>query len=145
MDKHNEERLLESILALEKRVSVLEGLINDIMIQLDNPTRDQSLGDSKDKKKPVTKNNVKNKVQKRPQTERTLENNAKQQEASKQKLEAEIQRVENYLSDGDKYTREEILEDCDLSKKAFNRVIKAIDIQSDKNPDMELRLYWSED
>jgi len=135
----------ERIVALERRVSLLEELLNDVMIQLDKPTQNQSFGKSKPPqkrekpKKPVPPPTDSKKKAK----PKLSEHDTKAQEASQQKLLAEVSRVETYLSDGEKRTESQIRDACELSKKAFRRVMKTMDqVATDNAEDRSLRLYW---
>ena len=144
-----EEDLQERVTSLERRVAVLEGLLNDVMIQLDKPKRNQSFGDTKKSKPTKSEKTPKPKKEKKssdkPLHPNTESVNSKAQQESLAKLEAEVSRVKEYLSDGELRTREDIREACNISGKAFKRVAKSEHgILNDNEPNPELRLFYLE-
>lgn len=147
----------DRIQTLERRVHQLELLLNDVMHQLDNPSRDYSTGTPNIAAKthgqkrsgvPSQKSAPSQKKSKPPVTpsespsEKTERLNAAAKAAAAEKLNAEVKRVEVYLADGEKRTAEEIIEACDLSKSAFYRVKRTIPLQTNGESDPKLLRYW---
>lgn len=151
----------DRIAALERRVSTLEVLLNDVMMQLDqpqqNPPKDQKrerksnrqvnakaqAAEKPAKTQPKEKGNPSK--PKKSSREKQDAHNAVQQQAAKAVVEKNTKDVIKLLSDGKKRTESEIRKELKLGNNAFGKAVRGCElIKNDENPDRKERLYFME-
>lgn len=134
--------------ALERRISTLETLLNDVMIQLEKPFKETSPQLAERPQQPKQKQRKPSPPVKKSEIApsplaKTEFNNQKQKRASEAALAAALESLKGLLSDGVKRTRKEILEQANLSNRKFIKLREHL--KDDGNEDLDKRLYYLED
>ena len=153
--------LTEKIESLERRISTLEMILNDVMIQLDKPSKNENQFASKqkpngkhqsNKNSPKAINKPRRNGKSREQKPPALQRDYKSENLTKAGVPVDIKAVDKasylavkkLLSGGAKLTQSAIFEAIpSLGKKSFRRI--RTHFSNDENVDREKRLYFSKD
>ncbi|MYA99282.1 hypothetical protein F4X90_06340 [Candidatus Poribacteria bacterium] len=129
------------ITALKDRVSTLEMLLNDVMHQLDKPTKHEPKrhhSNQKEAKPPPPKQKqASTQTKEEPKTNEKIE---RAQAASAQANAEATEKLKAHLSDKKRRTEAEIREALGFSKNMFKRIRGQV--KNDGNPDRDERLYF---
>ena len=125
------DNVFERVNKLERRIATLEGLLNDVMHQIDDPVRDQNLNGNKSHVKSKPKTNPKSKPKqkskpKKPKGKAKGKFTAQFTDAQMAEINANKDAVKALFDDRESLTKQEAVALLDLDAKIIGRVLSVL-------------------